>query len=482
MKCMLSTALFREILLMQEMDADALEQTLLSYMKKQQVSAMRKSAAAKRCHRQRKSWAAFEANLTDRQFRRYFRMPRECFRELCNKIEENVGEAQFKSEAYLRNLKQSTDIRDKKKISIMKCHDKSTGGFISGEVKLALTLRILAGGSYLDLALLFDTSSSHAYAIFHDVIQKWICDNKLVKISGIDYVNDEERLNEVATVFARRSNGLLAGCIGAIDGWLVKIIRPSLKDNVKYPGTFFSRKGFFALNVVAIVDRNKKVVYRVIQSRGAEHDSTAFKHTKLYKWLEENAEKLKDAGFYFIGDSAYSLKSFLLTPYDNVCHGSDEDNYNFFHSASRICVECAFGEIDLRWGILWRRLSFSLAHNIKVVDATMRLHNFIVDYRLAHQVRSGMDELEISLFTDDCRRFLATEMNVGSFGVAGGENEVRRDSEGNISRGGRPRRHDVELTNMGRRIRDALRDKIKSGGHVRPPTNWFRDNNRFMGS
>lgn len=82
-------------------------------------------------------------------------------------------------------------------------------------------------------------------------------------------MNDDDTLKEVATVFARRSNGLLAGCIGAIDGWLVKIIRPSLRDNVKYPETFFSRKGFFALNVVAIVDRNKKVVYRVIQSRGA---------------------------------------------------------------------------------------------------------------------------------------------------------------------------------------------------------------------
>mmetsp|Transcript_5153 Transcript_5153/g.5681 ORF Transcript_5153/g.5681 Transcript_5153/m.5681 type:complete len:113 (+) Transcript_5153:833-1171(+) len=112
----------------------------------------------------------------------------------------------------------------------------------------------------------------------------------------------------------------------------------------------------------------------------------------------------------------------------------------------------------------------------------MRLHNFIVDYRLAHQVRSDMDELERNLFDDDCRRFLATEMNVGSFGVVGGENEVRRDADGNISRGGRPRIRDSELTKMGKRIRDALRDKIRSGGHVRPPTNWFRNNNRFMGS
>jgi hypothetical protein len=33
-----------------------------------------------------------------------------------------------------------------------------TGGFICREVKLAMTLKILGGGSPLDMALLFDTS------------------------------------------------------------------------------------------------------------------------------------------------------------------------------------------------------------------------------------------------------------------------------------------------------------------------------------
>lgn len=481
MKCMLSTALFHEILLMNHNDANALNKAMVSLMKTQKVSSIRKKASKKRRFRQRKSWAAFEANLTDRQFRRYFRMSRECFRHLCSRIEENVGESEFKSENYLNNLKQSSDPKDKMTKKLMKCHEESTGGFISGEVKLAITLRILAGGSYLDLALLYDTSSSYAYEIFHSVIKNWILDDKLVKISGADYVNDEKRLEEVALVFMRKSNGVIAGCIGAIDGWLVKIIRPSYKDGVKYPGTFFSRKGFYALNVVAIVDRDKRILYRVIKARGAEHDSTAFKNTKLYKWLERNWEWLKMKKYYFIGDSAYSLKSFLLTPYDNVCHDTAEDNYNFFHSASRIVVECAFGEIDLRWGILWRSLKFSLAHNIDVVDACMRLHNFIVDYRIDHCNSTAMDELEKSLFDDECRRFLASETNVGSFGVVGGEQEVQRDADGNVSRGGRPQLSQVQLTNIGKAIRDRLRDKIQSERRERPRQNWFRENNRFMG-
>lgn len=185
--------------------------------------------------------------------------------------------------------------------------------------------------------------------------------------------------------------------------------------------------------------------------------------------------------YYFIGDSAYALKSFLLTPYDNVYHDTAEDNYNFFHSSSRIVVECAFGEIDLRWGILWRPLKFSLAHNIDVVDACLRLHNFIVDYRLEHRKSSAMEELEKSLFDDECRRFLASETNVGSFGVVGGEQEVRRDADGNVSRGGRPLALDVHLRNIGKEVRDRLRDKILSEGRERPRKNWFRENNRFMG-
>jgi hypothetical protein len=160
-------------------------------------------------------------------------------------------------------------------------------------------------------------------------------------------------------------------------------MKPSLLDGIQNPASFYSCKGFYGVNVQAIVDRKKRILYRNILSRGAEHDSTAFKNSKLYRnVLLPNWQYFATKGFYFIGDSAYSLKSFLLTPYDNVMHGSSEDNYNFFHSSSRIWVECAFGEVDLRWGILWRPLKFSLKHNCRVIDACLRLHSFVVNFRI----------------------------------------------------------------------------------------------------
>ena len=221
----------------------------------------------------------------------------------------------------------------------------------------------------------------------------------------------------------------------------------------------------------------------MIQSRGAEHDSTAFKNSKLYTWLMGNWEWLKNKGFYFIGDSAYSLKSFLLTPYDNVLHGTPEDNFNFFHSSSRICVECTFGEIDLRWGILWKPLQFSLDNNIRVIDACMRLHNFTVDYREAHGgMSSGIDDIDKTIFDEDCRRFLAAQSNVGggAVGVHGGENDIRRDANGNPSLGGRPTNLEAETTREGKTIRDRLKDFFQSQDCTRPPSNWYRENNRVF--
>lgn len=163
---------------------------------------------------------------------------------------------------------------------------------------------------------------------------------------------------------------------------MVKIRKPSRdNDNVRNVAGYFSRKGFYAVNCQVIVDKKKRILWRSIKCRGGEHDSNAFKKTKLYEQLVNDYQTFIQNGFYLIGDSAYALASFLLKPFDGATPYSDEDSFNFFLSSSRIYVECCFGEIDGRWGILWKPLAFSLGRNLAVIDAVMRLHNFIVDYR-----------------------------------------------------------------------------------------------------
>ncbi len=77
---------------------------VIKFIKKGRVSVMRKKGCCKREWRQRKSWEEFSAALTDRRFRRYFQMSRECFDMLCTKIKSNIGEGAFKGEQYLSEL------------------------------------------------------------------------------------------------------------------------------------------------------------------------------------------------------------------------------------------------------------------------------------------------------------------------------------------------------------------------------------------
>ena len=117
-------------------------------------------------------------------------------------------------------------------------HTQVTGGFVSGKVKLALTLRFMAGGSYLDLSMLYEVGHTYAYEIFHHVLEKWICDDRLVSINGEEYLNDEEKLKGVAEGFVNNEDQcILGGIIGALDGWLVKIGKPNKRtDGVKNVG------------------------------------------------------------------------------------------------------------------------------------------------------------------------------------------------------------------------------------------------------
>ena len=84
----------------------AVFQQYLEIRKFQSIS--KKSIGAKnriqRNHRMK--WSVFSTTrLNDRQFRRYFRMPRGCFDQLCETIKNDVGEKAFKSEKYLEDLK-----------------------------------------------------------------------------------------------------------------------------------------------------------------------------------------------------------------------------------------------------------------------------------------------------------------------------------------------------------------------------------------
>jgi hypothetical protein len=244
----------------------------------------------------------------------------------------NVGEEVFKSEIYLAS-RAGTAVDAAK---------HAVGGFISGEMKVAMTIRLLAGGSYLDILASYATGETAVYNAFHEVVG-WINSTFSFPLTEILRKRDETTLQKISDLFAVFSGSVFRGCIGALDGIAIRIYRPFFSD-VTDPGNFFSRKGFFALNVQAICDSSKRFLWVSTGHQGSTHDSVAFADTKLIDELSSMAEWLRSKQFFLVGDSAYSLASWIMTPFpDASVVGGFHDSFNFWLSNSRIRIECSFG-------------------------------------------------------------------------------------------------------------------------------------------
>ena len=341
-------------------------------------------------------------------------------------------------------------------------HEKGSGGYVSGKIKLAITLWILAGGDACDLAVIFGLYPKHCNIIMQNVLKNWIIATKIGGIDIYSYLSNKEAMSNVSNGFSHRSNEVLTGAIGALDGWLVRIVRPSLwRDGFKNVTAFFSRKGFYALNVQCIVDDKKRVLWLSYSHKGGSHDSSCFRNTKLYNHLKDISGYLRDNQFFILGDSAYCIDSFLIPPYDNAKSKTPEDDFNYYHSSARITVECAFGEIDLRWGIFWKRLNCSLETAAVIIEGAMRLHNYLVNYCESNSSR-GENISDRQIFEADIENSEVMPVQTGS-----NLGRVR----GNVP-------NDYRLSRLeGQSLRDELKEKLQNHDMHRLVKNngWYRN-------
>ncbi|CAN0265310.1 unnamed protein product, partial [Discosporangium mesarthrocarpum] len=240
-------------------------------------------------------------------------------------------------------------------------------GVVAGEWALASTLRWLDGESYFEMIDGPTIACSTAYSVLHrtpgvinscpDLVIVWL---------------DDDRLGHVAAGFRARSRqGIMDRCVGAVDGFFIRIHKPRVKEHPA-PAWFYSghKKGF-GLNLQEIFDAHYIFTAGCISCPGSTNDRTAWNMSNI----KSKVEMLPD-GYYIIGDSAYPPSDRLLTPYPGTYLCPGEDAFNFFHSQPRIKVEQAFGILVMTWGILWKPLRLSIRDTRIIVHACMRLHNF----------------------------------------------------------------------------------------------------------
>lgn len=175
------------------------------------------------------SWSELSNGISDAFFRRKYRMTKKQFDKLCDRIQSKVGSTEFRPE---------------------------NGRGVGGKVRVAIALRILCGGSYLDLVgrAYGINSSVSVYNYFHTFI-KWVNRTFTFPLKGLleglrqDDIDSIAKLKEISSDFAVDSDNCFVGCIGAIDGIAIRIRCPSDDPN---PGSYYCRKNFYALNAQAI--------------------------------------------------------------------------------------------------------------------------------------------------------------------------------------------------------------------------------------
>ena len=307
-------------------------------------------------YRKRKSIVQVYNELGRDVFRRSFRMHFEVFLKLFNKIKIDL----YTVINYKPNCR------------------RGPNGRIHPTVFLACALRVFSGGDPLDLITSFGVSK----CVIHnsvDIIIETVCRCKSLEIK-FPTCHEEQLL--IAKGFEAKSRAGFKNCVGAIDGMLVWIHKPTeaecKKLGVGSAKFFCGRKKKFGLNLQATCDSKNKFLNISIKYPGSCSDFVAFDTSDFRRRLD--GVGFLHPSLYLFGDNAYVNSRYMATPYANVSRGT-KDSYNFYHSRLRINIECSFGILVQRWGILRCAAprGFSINKVCKMVQCLCSLHNFLID-------------------------------------------------------------------------------------------------------
>ncbi|CAM9315284.1 unnamed protein product, partial [Ascophyllum nodosum] len=250
---------------------------------------------------------------------------------------------------------------------------RSSGGVVSVESRVAIAIRLLAGGSYLDLVDIHGVSTSTAYLCMWCVIDAI---NNTTGVGDMCFPQDSKACRQLAAGFTARSGarGCLDGVVGAVDGLFVRTEAPATTESLNTNEYYSDQKKGFGFNVQAIAGPNYRFMSLTVQNPGSTNDFSAFTRSAAWKLTQK-----LPPGYFVIGDAAYPLAENLLTPYPGKRLDADRDVFNFYLSQLRMTVEQSFGILVQTWGILWKPLRVKFTGRADVVNAVCRLHNFLRD-------------------------------------------------------------------------------------------------------
>ena len=174
--------------------------------------------------------------------------------------------------------------------------------------------------------------------------------------------------------------------MGAVDGVHFQCISPGKK--VANPlRHHVERKDKYAILAIAVADAHRRLPYFDMSQVPTTHDALAWHASSL--GAKERAGELPYP-FFFNGDAAFAGGPSMIVP-----SGGLDDDFDFYQSSNRMCVECAFGVCIRRFPLLWRPIQARLDRRAPLIGAIFHIHNFCIDQRLEEESVASDSLVEI---------------------------------------------------------------------------------------
>ena len=256
-------------------------------------------------------------------------------------------------------------------------------GDVSSVSRLSQALHYFAGGEPADIM------QTHGVAYMEVYNSVWKVVDAVNSCPELQFTfpHNHALQQQIAAAFKAKSDVAFDNCVGCIDGMLVWTNKPNKKrvlERAKLgPRKFFcGRKHKFGLNFQGVCDHLGRFMDVWVKHPGATSDWLLFITSPIYDKIQTPGFLAEGLAIY--GDAAYINAPFMVTPFKGAKDGP-QDAFNFFHSQIRIGIECAFGMLVHRWGILRRPIpvNISIAKTASLVRALCILHNFCINQRQA---------------------------------------------------------------------------------------------------
>ena len=248
----------------------------------------------------------------------------------------------------------------------------SAGSPVFPYLQLCIGLRMVSGGSYLDIADAHKVHESTVNPITWRVIDAI---NLRIKIVHFPFSNVRKLEEHAKTFFARCEE--LPGTVAAGDGVAFGIECPEDHEVGGDRKSQFSRKGFYTYSVLAFCDALLRIMAVHCDSCGSTNDGLQYVGSWLHKTIEEGKLPPK---FHVVLDEAFRCSQQELTnhsrPKSPQVLSDAKDAFNFYLSLHRCNIERCFGLFTWRWGIFWRPIRTSFGSIKDIVACCSRLHNW----------------------------------------------------------------------------------------------------------